>query len=146
MMVKLLIYHTGMCIKGPESWWIAKSITPQLVVNQSKTPPAASCWIISTLVRRCVFFNPRCCKSWDCPNPPTFRSFDFYNLDWILEGKDNFRHFEICSSICSYTTYVYNYFWNFLTCQISLLTVKSHWWKQILRSTYFWFSRILNMY
>ena len=31
MMVKLLIYHTGMCIKGPESWWIAKSITPQLV-------------------------------------------------------------------------------------------------------------------
>ena len=26
MMVKLLIYHTGMCIKGPESWWIAKSI------------------------------------------------------------------------------------------------------------------------
>ena len=34
MMVKLLIYHTGMCIKGPESWWIAKSITPQLVVNQ----------------------------------------------------------------------------------------------------------------
>ena len=38
-----------MCIKGPESWWIAKSITPQLVVNQSKI------------------------------NPPTFRSFDFYN-------------------------------------------------------------------
>ena len=37
MMVKLLLYHTGMCIKGPESWWIAKSITPQLVVNQSKT-------------------------------------------------------------------------------------------------------------
>ena len=35
MMVKLLIYHTGMSIKGPESWWIAKSITPQLVVNQS---------------------------------------------------------------------------------------------------------------
>ena len=27
-----------MCIKGPESWWIAKSITPQLVVNQSTTP------------------------------------------------------------------------------------------------------------
>ena len=39
MMVKLLIYHTGMCIKGPESWWIAKSITPQLVVNQSKINP-----------------------------------------------------------------------------------------------------------
>ena len=74
-----------------------------LELKQSKTPPAASCWIISTLVRRCVFFNPRCCKSWDCPNPPTFRSFDFYNLDWILEGKDNFRHFEIYSSICSYT-------------------------------------------
>jgi hypothetical protein len=36
MMVKLLIYNTGMCIKGPESWWIAKSITPQLVVNQPK--------------------------------------------------------------------------------------------------------------
>ena len=28
-----------MCIKGPESWWIAKSITPQLVVNQSKINP-----------------------------------------------------------------------------------------------------------
>ena len=39
MMVKLLIYHTGMCIKGPESWWIAKSITPHLVVNQSKINP-----------------------------------------------------------------------------------------------------------
>ena len=39
MMVKLLVYHTGMCIKGPESWWIAKSITPQLVVNQSKVNP-----------------------------------------------------------------------------------------------------------
>ena len=38
-MIKLLIYHTGMCIKGPESWWIAKSITPQLVVNQSKINP-----------------------------------------------------------------------------------------------------------
>ena len=34
-------------IKGPESWWIAKSITPQLVVNQPKI------------------------------NPPTFRSFDY---------------------------------------------------------------------
>jgi hypothetical protein len=39
MMVKLLVYHTGMCINGPESWWIAKSITPQLVVNQSKINP-----------------------------------------------------------------------------------------------------------
>ena len=39
-----------------------------LELKQSKTPPAASCWIISTLVRRYVFFNPRCCKSWDCPN------------------------------------------------------------------------------
>ena len=28
-----------MCIKGPKSWWIAKSITPQLVVNQSKINP-----------------------------------------------------------------------------------------------------------
>ena len=28
-----------MCIKGPESWWIAKSITPQPVVNQSKINP-----------------------------------------------------------------------------------------------------------
>ena len=27
-----------MCIKGPESWWTAESITPQLVVNQSTTP------------------------------------------------------------------------------------------------------------
>ncbi len=39
MIVKLLIYHTGMCIKGPKSWWIAKFITPQLVVNQSKDIP-----------------------------------------------------------------------------------------------------------
>ena len=39
-----------------------------LELKQSKTPSAASCLIISTLVRRCVFFNPRCCKSWDCPN------------------------------------------------------------------------------
>ena len=39
-----------------------------LELKQSKTPPAASCWIISTLVRRYVFFNPRLCKSWDCPN------------------------------------------------------------------------------
>ena len=38
-----------------------------LELKQSKTPPAASCWIISTLVRRYVFFNPRFCKSWDCP-------------------------------------------------------------------------------
>ena len=28
-----------MCIKGPKSWWITKSITPQLVVNQSKVNP-----------------------------------------------------------------------------------------------------------
>ena len=28
-----------MCIKGPESWWIVKSIIPQLVVNQSKINP-----------------------------------------------------------------------------------------------------------
>ena len=41
-----------MCIKGPKSGWIAKSITPQLVVNQSKI------------------------------NPPTFRSFDFYNASY----------------------------------------------------------------
>ena len=26
-------------IKGRKSWWIAKSITPQLVVNQSKVNP-----------------------------------------------------------------------------------------------------------
>ena len=39
-----------------------------LELKQSKTPPAASCWIISTLVRRYVFFNPRLCKSWDCPS------------------------------------------------------------------------------
>ena len=39
MIVKLLIYRTGMSIKGPDSWWIAKSITPQLVVNQSKINP-----------------------------------------------------------------------------------------------------------
>ena len=39
IIVKLLIYRTEMCIKGPESWWIEKSITPQLVVNQSKINP-----------------------------------------------------------------------------------------------------------
>ena len=50
MTVKLLIYHTGMCIKGPESWWIdvikgpkswwiTKSITTSRVVNQSKVNP-----------------------------------------------------------------------------------------------------------
>ena len=38
-----------------------------LELKQSKTPPVASCWIISTLVWRYVFCNPRCCKSWDCP-------------------------------------------------------------------------------
>ena len=43
-----------------------------LELKQSKTPPAASCWIISTLVRRFVFFNPRLCKSWDCPNSVFF--------------------------------------------------------------------------
>ena len=36
-----------------------------LELKQSKTPPAALFWIISTLVRRYVFFNPRFCKSWD---------------------------------------------------------------------------------
>ena len=54
-----------MCIKGPESWWIAKSITPQLVVNQSKTIHNDRLWIDLPLVRFC--------------NTPTFRSFDFYN-------------------------------------------------------------------
>ena len=39
-----------------------------LELKQSKTPPALLCWIISTLVRNYVFFNPRCWKSWDCPN------------------------------------------------------------------------------
>ena len=39
-----------------------------LELKQSKTPPAALCWIISTLVRRYVFFNARFCKSWDCPS------------------------------------------------------------------------------
>ena len=38
-----------------------------LELKQSKTPPALSYWIISTLVRHYVFFNPRLCKSWDCP-------------------------------------------------------------------------------
>ena len=48
--VKIFIYHTGMCIKGPKSWWIveikgpkswliAKSITISRVVNQSKVHP-----------------------------------------------------------------------------------------------------------
>ena len=42
-----------MCIKGPESWWIAKSITPQLMVNQSKINPqlpSVLCPLISTLL------------------------------------------------------------------------------------------------
>ena len=34
-----------------------------LELKQSKTPPTASCWSVSTLVRRYVFFNPRFCKS-----------------------------------------------------------------------------------
>ena len=33
-----------------------------LEFEQSKTLPAASCWIFSTLVRRYLFFNPRFCK------------------------------------------------------------------------------------
>ena len=37
-----------MCIKGPESWWIAKSITPQLVVNQSKINPQLPLVVIVT--------------------------------------------------------------------------------------------------
>ena len=54
MMVKLLISHTGMCIKGPESWWIAKSITISRVVNQSKiqsksTMTEGSCGLILDL-------------------------------------------------------------------------------------------------
>ena len=39
-----------------------------LKLKPSKTPPTASCWIISTLMRCYVFFNPRFCKSWDCPS------------------------------------------------------------------------------
>ena len=45
-----------------------------LELKQSKTPPAAWCWIISTLVRHYVFFNPRFCKSWDCPNMYSYTS------------------------------------------------------------------------
>ena len=44
MMIKLLVHHTGMCIKGPKSWWIAKSITSQLMVNQSKINPQRPNW------------------------------------------------------------------------------------------------------
>ena len=61
--------------KSIQDWWSydlqnlgLKIHNFSLELKQSKTPPAASCWIISTLVRRYVFFNPRCCKSWDCPN------------------------------------------------------------------------------
>ena len=39
-----------------------------LELKQSKTPPGAPCWIIATLVRHYVFFNPSLRKSWDCPN------------------------------------------------------------------------------
>ena len=49
-----------------------------LELKQSKTPPAASYWIISTLVRHYVFFKLRFCKSWDCPNPPCLKSIDFH--------------------------------------------------------------------
>ena len=48
-----------------------------LELKQYKTPTSASCWIISTLMRRYVFFNPRFCKSWDCPNPRLLRSWDY---------------------------------------------------------------------
>ena len=29
MMAKLLICHTGMCIQGPESWWIVEIKGPE---------------------------------------------------------------------------------------------------------------------
>ena len=41
-----------------------------LELEQSKTPPATLCWIkYFNSKRHYVFFNPRFCKLWDCPNP-----------------------------------------------------------------------------
>ena len=76
MMVKLLIYHTGMCIKGPESWWIAESITPQLVVNQPKINPKFPLVVVDWLYH-----------SWDCYrfcNPPTFSPLCEWTFRWIV--------------------------------------------------------------
>ena len=70
-----------------------------LELKQSKTPPAASCWIISTLVRRYVFFNPRCCKSWDCPNPQLMchcmmMIFNSFVRHWIFQ-KEAFTWYDV---------------------------------------------------
>ena len=66
-----------------------------LELKQSKTPPAASYWIISTLVRRYLFFNPRCCKSWDCPSP---MKKSYYNLFSSFTNHVITNHFSKLSS------------------------------------------------
>ena len=80
MMIKLLIYHTGMCIKGPESWWIAKSTTPQLVVNQSKINPQ----------------RPKGVVYWFWINLPLVRSLSIlqstnFSVLWFLQCAIHFR-------------------------------------------------------
>ena len=59
-----------------------------LELKQSKTPPAVLCWIIATLVSRYVFFNPRLCKSWDCPNliqRAPVNLITLYTFDYCLD-------------------------------------------------------------
>ena len=60
-----------MSIKGPESWWISKYITLQLVANQSKINPQLD-WgnpmtyrildCLNSSEKLCIF-NPIFCKS-----------------------------------------------------------------------------------
>ena len=88
-----------------------------LELKQSKTPPAASCWILSTLVRRYVFFNPRCCKSWDWPNPlsksheseiPQFcpissSGSDFFQSTTYIQSTSHLsRKFDACIVRCNH--------------------------------------------
>ncbi len=65
-----------------------------LELKQFKTLPAASCWILLILVSRYVSFNPRFCKSWDCPlnlslgcfgfcDPRLFKSWDYLNKNEV---------------------------------------------------------------
>ena len=70
-----------------------------LELKPSKTPPAASCWIISTLVRRYVFFNPRFCKSWDWPNTIRYIRCNF--IRQMSEFKlTNFRPLYTALCVC----------------------------------------------
>ena len=64
-----------------------------LELKQSKTPPGAPCWIIATLVRHYVFFNPRFCKSWDWPNltNPRNNPRNFLFENWTFWKKSVFE-------------------------------------------------------